>query len=85
MKILLEKNNQDCEICCNMCGHQISKNGFGYFEDYLSVTKTWGYGTPIDGETHSFNLCFKCYSDMIDQFMIPPRVLADKHEIEIAQ
>jgi len=60
------------EVRCNGCGHQIEKNDFGYFEDHLSVSKTWGYGSPIDGDYHTFDLCFKCYSEMTDRFKIPP-------------
>ena len=60
------------EICCNQCGRQIEKNEFGYFDDHLSVEKTWGYGTAIDGDTHIFDLCFECYSDLISKFKHPP-------------
>ena len=60
------------EVRCNQCGQQIGKNDFGYFEDYLSVNKTWGHGSPIDGESHTFDLCYDCYSEMINRFEIPP-------------
>ena len=59
------------KIHCNKCKREIVVNEFGYLEDHLSVTKTWGYGSPIDGETHSFDLCFECYTDMLDKFEIP--------------
>ena len=71
------------QVCCNMCGRQVGKNDFGYFEDHLSVTKTWGYGTPSDGETHTFDLCFECYSDMSKSFVIPARVLEGRYETEV--
>lgn len=78
MKIFLERTVAEESldtISCNICGRQVKKNDFGYFEDHLSVTKTWGYGTPLDGETHTFDICFDCYSDMLDNFVIPPKVL----------
>ncbi|MCL2421209.1 MAG: hypothetical protein FWD03_05065 [Defluviitaleaceae bacterium] len=84
MKIFVEKTiAQESldEVHCNMCGLSVKKNDLGYFDDHLSVDKTWGYGTPIDGDTHAFDLCFDCYSRMIDKFVIPPRVLADMSEV----
>ena len=72
------------EVRCNMCGHPIEKNDFGYFEDHASIAKTWGYGTPIDGDTHLFDLCFECYSDICDKFVIPPQVVGE-HDLETAQ
>jgi len=68
------------EIRCNLCGRQIKRNGFGYFEEHLSVTKTWGYGPPADGETHAFELCFDCYDQLVGRFQIPPRILVDLQE-----
>ena len=90
MKIFSEKTvAQESldEVHCNLCGHPVNKNVFGYFEDHISVNKTWGYGTPADGETHSFDLCFDCYSELKDKFVIPPRVLAEtyEYEMEVAQ
>ena len=64
------------EIRCNMCGVEIRKNVFGYFEDHLSVAKTWGYGTTADGETHTFDFCFDCYSELTEQFKIPLNKIA---------
>ncbi|MCL2399186.1 MAG: hypothetical protein FWC91_05490 [Defluviitaleaceae bacterium] len=88
MKIFLEKTTAHealDEVLCNLCGSQIKKNAFGYFEDYLSVTKTWGYGSPADGETHSFDLCYDCYADIVKRFQIPPRILMGMYDKEYAQ
>ena len=72
-------------VCCNLCGCQVGKNDFGYYEDHLSVIKTWGYGTVADGETHVFDICFDCYNELADRFVIPPRVLTGMHETEVAR
>ena len=85
MKVFLERAvTQEAldEVSCNLCGRQVGKNDFGYFEDHLSITKTWGYGTTADGETHAFDICFDCYSDITDSFVIPPGVLAGSYETE---
>jgi len=84
MKIFLERTiAQEAldEIRCNHCGRQLKRNHFGYFEDYLSVSKTWGYGPPVDGETHAFDLCYDCYTHIIASFQIPPRVDVGIHEL----
>ena len=85
MKVLLERDaaqESPSQIGCDQCGQQIGKNGLGYLDDHLSVTKTWGYGTSADGETHSFHLCFGCYSKMVEGFQIPLRVFVDGHLIK---
>ena len=85
MKIFMDRcltREAPDEVSCNLCGRKVGKNDFGYFEDHLSVTKTWGYGTIADGETHSFDFCIDCYSDLADRFVIPPKVLAGIYEAE---
>ena len=76
MRVFFERtiaNEALNEIRCNQCGEEISKNVLGYFDDHLSITKTWGYGTDMDGETHTFDLCCNCYCDMVEKFQIPLR------------
>jgi len=59
------------KVYCNKCSREIPENELGYPEDHLSVTKKWGYGSPIDGDKHSFDLCFECYKAMTEEFEIP--------------
>ena len=61
-------------VRCNRCGREIEKNAFGYFEDYISFSKTWGYHSQIDGEAHDVDICEKCYREWTDTFQIPPLV-----------
>ena len=61
-------------ISCNLCGKSVEKNNMGYFDDYISLTKNWGYHSPYDGESHSIDLCQECYRGWIAQFEIPPAV-----------
>jgi len=61
-------------VACNLCGRAVEKNGMGYFEDYISLTKNWGYHSPYDGESHSMDLCLDCYNGWIAKFEIPPEV-----------
>ena len=73
------------EVKCNQCGHVMQRDDFGYIEDHLSANKTWGYGSPLDGETHAFDLCHSCYSNLLESFKIPPKVSAGFYELEKAQ
>lgn len=54
-------------VVCNRCGRELEK-----YEDHLSVSKKWGYGTGFDGETHNFDLCEECYKKIAADFKISP-------------
>lgn len=69
--ITTEKEVLD-KIYCNKCSREILRNREGYFADHLFVEKKWGYGSVIDGEEHSFDLCEECYIDFIKSFKINP-------------
>jgi len=55
-------------VICNMCGEHIKP--LKYHDNFLSVNKTWGYGSAHDGETHSFELCEPCYDRVLGGFKI---------------
>ncbi len=59
-------------IFCNMCGEKIEKDKFGYEADYLSIEKTWGFGSEYDNNTHNIDICQKCYKKFIDNLKIKP-------------
>jgi len=67
-------------VLCNVCGREVAKNAIGYFEDYLSLTKDWGFHSPFDGEAHEIELCVDCYTAWTKSFEIPPSVVS-KHEM----
>ncbi len=58
------------KIICNMCGGEIPKDNYGNFVDYLDVDKRWGYNSPYDNAVHKFDLCEKCYTEIISRFEI---------------
>ena len=62
------------DVRCNCCGNKVNKNEFNYFDDYISIEKSWGYHSPSDGETHCFDLCADCYFGWIKNFKIPVEV-----------
>jgi hypothetical protein len=54
-------------VVCNRCGRELEK-----YEDHLSVSKKWGYGTGFDGETHVGELvCNRAVAeDLLEVFRI---------------
>lgn len=58
-------------IICNKCKKEIKViNGIPQ-EDVLSIEKRWGYFSDKDNEVHRFELCEKCYDELINSFEIP--------------
>ena len=77
MRVFLEKTvtkHELTDICCNVCGRGINQDDSGYFEDHVTFSKSWGYHSPFDGESHAIDLCVECYQAWIRQFQIPPNV-----------
>lgn len=64
------KQYSNREVYCNCCGRVINEVG-GMKEDYLQVTKAWGYFSSKDLSGHAFNMCEACYDQMISNFKIP--------------
>ncbi|MBE5927492.1 MAG: hypothetical protein E7270_11105 [Lachnospiraceae bacterium] len=59
------------KIFCNKCGKKFVMNKDIVQEGIFNMEYMWGYFSKKDGEIHSFDLCEKCYDDMISQFIIP--------------
>jgi len=77
MRLLVERNIVTAHLAdvqCNSCGRSVEKDNVGYYEDHVSLSKTWGYHSPFDGEAHAIDLCVNCYRDWIAHFEIPPHV-----------
>ena len=60
---------------CNSCGKEIIiRNGIAQ-EDYLYIKKEWGYFSEKDGVIHEFNLCEKCYDNIVKTFQKPVQTI----------
>ena len=55
---------------CNMCGEEIKDHD--YLDLSLRIEKTWGYGTPWDGERHVIDVCEACYRNMLENMAVKP-------------
>lgn len=72
-KIIIKEEKLPEKVYCNRCGREIKIIHPECKDNYLSVDKRWGYGSKMDGEEHSFDLCEECYALMISEFKISPR------------
>jgi len=75
MKILKERTVSTKVIdlvVCNFCGEFISKNEHEYLNDYVSISKEWGYFSNYDGQTHCIDICQKCYEKLLSQMKHKP-------------
>ncbi|MCL2187723.1 MAG: hypothetical protein FWC16_01665 [Defluviitaleaceae bacterium] len=82
MKFYTEKtvvSKQLADVRCNACGREVGRNACGYMQDYVSLSKEWGYHSPFDGEAHSIDLCVDCYQSWINAFEIPPERLNEEY------
>ncbi len=68
---MTEEKRMEEIVQCNVCGKEVKReNGF-IKEDFLAVTKEWGYFSNKDIELHSFQICEDCYDKWIATFAIP--------------
>lgn len=59
------------QLFCNKCGKKfIEENGL-IREDYVMITKSWGYFSEKDGRRDTFCLCEKCYDEITSTFVLP--------------
>lgn len=58
-------------IYCNKCGHEIKVINEIPHEDYVVVSKEWGYFSNKDGKTQKFVLCEACVEKLEREFAIP--------------
>lgn len=62
------------KIVCNKCGKEIAVSNGCEQSGVFSVDHTWGYFSEKDGERHCFDLCEKCYDELLNSFLIPAEI-----------
>lgn len=66
---------RDHELFCNCCGAKIVTGGYKDREEYLDITKEWGFfSRNKDGQIHHFHLCETCYDNWTAGFALPVQV-----------
>ena len=74
MKKPKESTKADVSVYCNVCGRELEHHGDILLEDYIQITKQWGYFSEHDLELHKFNICERCYNKLEKLFKIPVSV-----------
>ena len=69
-----ENSKELTEAFCNYCGRQLQTDGGIVKEGIVSVENAFGYFSDKDGQIHSFDLCEKCYDNLMLQFEIPATI-----------
>lgn len=64
----------EIHVYCNVCGRELEHQGEILLEDYIQVTKQWGYFSEHDLELHKFNICEHCYNTLEESFKLPVTV-----------
>lgn len=64
----------EIRVCCNLCGRELEHHGEILLEDFIQVSKQWGYFSEHDLEMHQFNICEHCYNTLEKYFKIPVTV-----------
>ena len=69
----MKKDTMD--LCCNCCGNRIHTGRDRQGEDYLDLTKAWGYfSRNKDGQVHHITLCESCYDNWTGEFVLPVEI-----------
>ena len=58
-------------LFCNKCGKRFLEENGLFREDYVKITKSWGYFSEKDGRRDTFCLCEKCYDEITSAFVLP--------------
>ncbi len=69
-------------LICNKCGKKMEYKDGILHEDGLFVTKEWGYFSGKDLQIHRFNLCEKCYDELMDGFVVPVEISEKKSVLD---
>lgn len=61
-------------IICNKCGREIKIVNDIPREDFLEVSKQWGYFSKKDGKNYKFFMCENCVDELAATFKVPVEV-----------
>lgn len=59
------------QMICNKCGRKLKEIDGILHEDFIKVSKPWGYFSKKDGKTQEFVICEECAERITQDFIIP--------------
>lgn len=65
MRQVDSENNKIKKVNCDYCKKEFRISNGIITEGSFNVDYMWGYFSKKDGQRHSFDLCEKCYEELI--------------------
>lgn len=62
---------KDGKVFCNSCKRELTVEQGYVKEGCVSSDIAFGYFSNKDGKRHRFDLCEKCYDEIVGRFLIP--------------
>ena len=72
----MKHQKEECLIC-NCCGRQLRQENGICREDFVRITKKWGYFSDKDLQKHTLIICETCYDNWIQGLAVPPQITED--------
>lgn len=68
MEIIHQVADEISELICDRCGKSSGRSDDTNYEnkvEFASFKTSWGYFSDKDGDRHAWDLCEKCYDEML--------------------
>lgn len=72
----MKKQNKE-RLVCNSCGRALCQEKGICREDFVRITKKWGFFSAKDLQKHTLIICEACYDTWIRSLAIPPQITED--------
>lgn len=67
---------EPAEAWCNMCGLVVDADNHPIAGQFATIDKTYGYGSPKDGDRYVAHFCEPCTDRVFSMCKIPPQIVS---------
>ena len=71
------KKHQENRLVCNGCGRTLRQEHGICREDFVRITKKWGFFSSKDMQKHTLIICEACYDKWIRGLVVQPEITED--------
>ncbi len=71
------KRQKEERLICNSCGRTLHQENGICREDFVRITKKWGFFSSKDLQKHTLIVCEACYDSWIQGLAVPPQITED--------
>lgn len=64
-------------LICNCCGRTLRQENGICREDFVRITKKWGFFSAKDLQKHTLIVCEGCYDEWVRRLAVPPQITED--------